>query len=30
MVCGTAFHTEILGERLQEMSRIAARFNNRT
>ena len=29
-VIADVFHTEILGERLQEMSRIAARFNNRT
>ena len=29
-VIADVFHTEILGKRLQEMSRIAARFNNRT
>lgn len=29
-VIADVFHTEILGERLQELSRIAARFNHRT
>ena len=28
-VIADVFHTEILGERLKEMDRIAAKFNNR-